>query len=102
MDKQLKMDCDEAIDYIKNNVKTYDKIELSYNRVYTPGEVLSVETEPVKGKEVCQVIVQVKGDTLNSTVEVDLEEVKDDLIEVIHKPKDDDSTTTIVIERCEL
>jgi hypothetical protein len=102
MDKKLKMDCDEAIEYVKNNVKTYDILELSYNRIFTPGEVLNITTECLQGRDVCHVMVQLTGDTVNSTVEVDLEEVKDDLIEVIHKPKDEDSTTTITIERCDM
>jgi len=102
MDKQLEMDCDEAIKYIKENVKTYDKLELSYNRVFTPGEVLNVNTECVEGRDVCNVMVQLTGDTLGNAVEIDLEEVKFDLIEVRHIPKDSDSITTIVIERCEM
>jgi len=102
MDEKLKMDCDEAIQYIKNNVKTYDTLELSYNRVFTPGEVLNIDTECVGGKDVCNVMVQLTGETLGSAVEIDLEEVKFDLIEVKHIPKDSDTSTTISIERCEM
>ncbi len=101
MEKKLKMDCDEAIEYVKNNVKTYDNLELSYSRVYTPGEVISVQTECLKGKDTCSVMVQVTGDTLNSTVEVNLDEVKDDLIEVRHTPKDQDDAIVISIDRCD-
>ena len=100
MEKNLRMDCEEAIEYIKNNVKTYDNLELSYNRVYTPGEVINVVTECLKGKETCSVIVQVMGDTINSAVEVNLEEIKDDLIEIRHTPKNEDDTTVISVERC--
>jgi hypothetical protein len=102
MDEKLKMDCDEAIEYIKNNVKTYDKLELSYNRVFTPGEVLNIDTECVEGRDVCNVMVQITGDTLGSAVEIDLEEVKFDLIEVKHIPKDSDTITTISIEKCDM
>ncbi len=100
MEKEITMDCDAAIEYIKNNVKTYDNIELSYNRVYTPGEVINVETECLKDRETCSVMVQVQGDTLNSTIEVDLEEVKDDLIEIRHTPKGQKDVTVIVVDRC--
>ncbi len=41
MIKTIKMDCDDAIDYVRNNVKEYDDLELSYNRVFTPGEVIA-------------------------------------------------------------
>ena len=101
MEKKLKMDCDEAIEYIKNNVKSYDNLELSYNRIYTPGEVINIETECLKGRETCSVMVQLAGDTINSTVEVDLEEVKDDLVEIKHTPKGKEDTTVIAIDRCE-
>jgi hypothetical protein len=43
MEKQLKMNCDEAIEYVKDNVKKYDTLELSYNIVYTPGKVMNME-----------------------------------------------------------
>ena len=102
MENELKMDCNEAVEYIKNNVKIYDNLELSYNKVYMPGEVINVETECKKGKETCSVMVQLSGDTINSTVEVDLEVVKDDLVEVRHTPKGKDDTTVISIEKCDV
>lgn len=102
MEKILKMDCDEAIEYVKNNVQNYDHLELSYNRVYTPGEVISIQTECLSGKDVCSVMVQLTGDTLRNTIEVDLEEVKDDLIEVKHKPKGQEEVTVITIEKCDM
>jgi len=102
MEKKVTMDCDAAIEYIKNNVKTYDNIELSYNRVFTPGEVINVNTECIEGRDVCSVMVQLTGETVGSAVEIDLEEVKFDLIEIRHMPKDDDSTTLITIEKCEM
>ncbi|MDR0900484.1 MAG: DUF2097 domain-containing protein [Methanobrevibacter sp.] len=100
--KELKMDCDEAIEYIKNNVEEGDTLELSYNRVFTPGEVLNIDTSEYDGEEGLKVLIHVSGDTLASTVEVDLEEVKDDLIEVIHVPKNQNEKVIILIEKCEI
>ncbi len=102
MEKQLKMDCDEAIEYVKNNVKTYDNLELSYNRIFTPGEVINVDAKCLAGRDVCNVMIQIDGDTINSTVEVDLEEVKDDLIEVKHIPNGEDDAIVIIIEIWEI
>lgn len=96
------MDCDEAIGYVKDNVKDYDYLELSYNRVFTPGEVISVDIDNIKGKDVCNIMIQVKGDTIRNTIQVDLEEVKDDLIELRHIPKGEQDSTLIEIERCEI
>lgn len=100
--KEVEMDCDLAIDYIKKNVNAHDILELSYNRVFTPGEVLSIDTSEYNGKEGLKVIIHVSEDTFTSTVEVDVEEIKDDLIEVTHIPKNKDEKTVILIEKCEL
>ncbi len=47
----------------------------------------------------CKLMVQVSSN-LGTTVELDLEEIRDDLVEIKHTPKDGD-TTIIIIERCE-
>ena len=100
MVEQISMDCEEAIEYIKKNVKTYDNVELSYNRVFTPGEVINIDTCTLRdGKKSCTVMVQISGDTLGNTVDIDLEEVKYDLIEVRHIPQEGDETL-ITIDYC--
>jgi len=100
--KEFKMDCDEAIVYIKENVNVYDILELSYNRIFTPGEVLSIDTSPYHGKEGLKVVIQVLEDSFSSTVEVDLEEIKNDLIEVIHMPKNKNEAIIIEINKCDI
>lgn len=101
MVKNLTMDCNEAIEYVKKNVKPYDNVEMSYNRVFTPGEVINVETCVLKGgRKSCTVLVSLEGDTIHSTVDVDLEQIKYDLIEVRHFPQDGEETL-IVIDTCE-
>jgi hypothetical protein len=98
MEKQLKMNYDEAIEYVKDNVKKYDNLELSYNVVYTPGKVMNVETDCFKGSETCSVMVLLDSNTINAVVEVDLEEVKEDLIEIKHMPNGKNDTMVITIE----
>nr|WP_321423152.1 DUF2097 domain-containing protein [uncultured Methanobacterium sp.] len=101
MVRDLNMDCEEAIEYIKNNVKNYDKIEMSYNRVFTPGEVINIETCVLKGgQKSCTVLVHLDGDTIHNTVNIDLEKIKYDLIEVRHFPQDGEETL-ITIDTCE-
>ncbi len=99
MIKTVTMDCDDAINYIRDNVKVNDKLELSYNRVFTPGEVIALDTEETSAGPNCKLMVQVSSN-LGTTVELDLEEIRDDLVEIKHTPKDGD-TTIIIIERCE-
>ena len=75
--------------------------ELSYNRVFTPGEVIGIDIEEEKsGEPACKVMVQVSSD-IGTTVDLDLQELKDELVEVKHTPKDSDNSTIIIIERCE-
>jgi hypothetical protein len=102
MVKEMKLDCDLAIDYIINNVKLYDKLELSYNRVFTPGEVLNIDTSEYHGKKGAKVVIHVSEDTYTSTVEVDLEKIKDELIEIKHIPQDDGEEVIILIDKCEV
>ena len=101
MVKDLTMDCEELIEYVKKNVKPYDNVEMSYNRVFTPGEVINVETCVLKGgKKSCTVLVHLDGDTIHNTVDIDLEEIKYDLIEVRHCPQEGEETL-ITIDSCE-
>jgi len=101
MDKALTMNCDDAVEYVRKNVKEFDKVELSYHRIFTPGEVLSIETGECDEEGVCRLMVQVSGDTIGNTVELDLEELKDDLVEIKHMPKGESDAVIISIERCE-
>lgn len=102
MEKTLKMNCNDAIDYIKENVKIYDEIELSYHRIFTPGEVLNIEEYDCNNeRKSCRVLIQIKGENIGQTVDVDLEEIKKDLVEIKHLPKGEKDITTIVIENCE-
>lgn len=101
MVKDLTMDCEELIEYVKKEVKPYDKVEMSYNRVFTPGEVINVETCVLKGgRKSCTVLVQLDGDTIHNTVDIDLEKIKYDLIEVKHVPQDGEELL-ITIDTCE-
>ena len=97
----LKMDCDEAIDYVKENVKIHDNLELAYDRIFTAGEVLNVDTSKYHGVHGLKVMIHIEGDTLTPSVEVDLVEFKDDLIEVRHIPKEGEPVL-IIVERCEI
>jgi hypothetical protein len=101
MVKEMKMDCDLAIEYIMENVKENDRLELSYNRVFTPGEVLNIDKSHYHGKKGTKVLIHVMEGTSSSTVEVDLEEIKDDLIEINHTPKNGEEVV-ILIDTCEV
>ena len=66
MIKEVEMTFDEAVEYIRNNVHVRDTLEVSYNRIFAPGEVLGI------------------------TIEIDFKEIADDLIEMRHIHDDEE------------
>lgn len=95
MVEEIVMTIDDAIEYIRNNVKINDLLELSYNRIFAPGEVLNVLEEDEETGEGLRVGLQLTGEILNQTVEVDFNEIRDDLLEFRHVKEDGEE---IVIE----
>lgn len=84
MVKEIKMSADEAIEYVRNNVQIRDILEISYNRIFAPGEVLSIISEDEETGEGLRVSLQLNGEILNQAVDVDFNEIKDDLLELRH------------------
>ena len=57
VDKELTMTSDEVLDYIKNNFKEFDKVDIAYNRVSAKGDVLGVDLSDFRGKPSCRVMI---------------------------------------------
>lgn len=90
MVKEIIMPVDDAIEYIRNNVRIRDILEISYNRIFAPGEVLNIIAEDEETGEGLRVSLQLNGEILNQTVEIDFKEIKDDLIEFRHIKDDEE------------
>ena len=90
MVKEIIMPVDDAIEYIINNVQIRDILEISYNRIFAPGEVLNIIAEDEETGEGLRVSLQLNGEILNQTVEIDFKEIKDDLIEFRHIKDDEE------------
>jgi hypothetical protein len=84
MAEEILMSVDEAIEYVRNNVKVGDTLEISYNRIYAPGEVLGITEEDEETGEGLRVNLQLNGEILNQAVEIDFKEIYDDLLEMNH------------------
>ena len=97
VDKELTMTSDEVLDYIKNNFKEFDKVDIAYNRVSAKGDVLGVDLSDYRGKPSCRVMIALDGEIISDTIEVDFEEYKEDIIELHHYPKDE-SKESVYIE----
>ena len=78
------MSAEEAIEYVRENVQIRDFLEISYNRIFAPGEVLNIISEDEETGEGLRVSLQLNGEILNQVVDVDFKEIKDDLLELRH------------------
>lgn len=78
------MSAEEAIEYVRKNVQIRDILEISYNRIFAPGEVLNIISEDEETGEGLRVSLQLNGEILNQVVDVDFKEIKDDLLELRH------------------
>lgn len=95
--KNLELSVDDAIKYLKENVEIHDNIELSYNRIYAEGEVLNKDFSEYFGKPGFKMLISLNGESINSTIEVDFDEIRDDLIEFHHYPQDGGEETYVSI-----
>ncbi len=98
--KEIRMQPDEIIEYIRNNVKKDDIFELSYNRVFAPGIVLGLTPEDEETGEGLRIGLQLTGKILSDTVEIDLHNLKDEIVEIRHitSGDPDDDENLIIIE----
>jgi len=94
MVKEVQMTVDEAIEYVRNNIQVRDLVEISYSRIFAPGEVLGLTEEDEMTGEGLRLAIQLTGEILNQSVEIDFNEIRDDLLEIRHIHDDDE----IVIE----
>ena len=88
MIEEVEMTFDEALEYVKTNVEVGDILEISYNRIFAPGEVLGITEEDEETGEGLRVALQLNGEILNQSIEVDFNEIGEDLIEMRHINED--------------
>ena len=98
MEKEIILNSEEVVHYVKNEVEQYDTLEISYNRIYVPAEVLDIEHEGENEIESLNLILQLKGELLNDTVQLDLVQIKNDIIEIRHINSEDHEVIIVVEE----
>ena len=84
MVEEVQMTLEEAIEYVRNEVHVTDVLEISYNRIFAPGEVLGITEEDEVTGEGLRVGLQLSGEILNQSIEVDFNEIGEDLLEMRH------------------
>lgn len=95
--KDLELTTEEAVKYLKENVKIHDNIEISYNRIFAEGEVLNVDFSDYFGEPGFRLLVSLDESDLGATVEIDVYEVEEDIIEFVHYPKNGEDVDVTVI-----
>ena len=95
--KELELTTQEAVAYLKENVKIHDILEISYNRIFAEGEVLNVDFSEYFDKPGFRLLVSLDESAIGATIEIDVYEVEDDIIEFVHRPKNGEDVDVIVI-----
>ena len=95
--KELELTTQEAVNYLKENVKMHDNLEISYNRIFAEGEVLNMDFSKYFGEPGFKMLMSLDETHLDPTIEIDVYEIKEDLIEFTHYPRDGGEIEVIVI-----
>ena len=95
--KELELTTKEAVKYLKEKVKINDVLEMSYNRIFAEGEVLNMDFSEYFGKPGFKMLISLDESELGATVEIDVYEVEDDIIEFVHRPRDGEEVDVTVI-----
>ena len=86
--KHIVLKEDESEDYILKNFKEDAFLEISYNRVFIPGKILYIDDD-------ASITLQLKGQLLNQRVDIDISEVKKELVEIIYTSDEESVIITI-------
>lgn len=95
--KEIELKTKDAIDYLKENVKIHDRIEISYDRIFAEGEVLNVDFSEYFGKPGFRLLVSLDESDLGAVIEIDVYAVEEDIIEFIHYPQEGEDVEVTVI-----
>lgn len=95
--KELELTTKDAVNYLKENVKIHDRLEIAYNRIFAEGEVLNVDFSDYYGKPGFKLLMSLDESDLGSTIEIDVYEFEEDIIEFVHCPKNGEEVEVTVI-----
>lgn len=95
--KELNLTVDEAVNYLKENVKIHDNLEISYNRIFAEGEVLNMDFSLYFGEPGFKMLMSLDETHLDPTIEIDIYEIQEDLIEFTHKPQDGGEVVEVTV-----
>lgn len=80
---------DNLEEYILKNFKEDAFVEISYNRVFIPGKILYIDDD-------ASITLQLKGQLLNQRVDININEVKNELVEIIYTFGDESTIISVI------
>ncbi len=89
--KNITINESELIDFLKELFKEGALLEISYNRIYLPGTILSIDRE-----DDYIVSLQLEGQLLHQRVDINFNRIKDELIELRYTYNDEIMVITII------
>lgn len=95
--KYLEFSTKEAVEYLRENVKIHDNLEIAYNRIFAAGEVLNVDFSEYFGKPGFKILISLDESDLGATVEIDVYELEKDIIEFTHYPKNGEEVDVTIV-----
>ena len=88
--KNITLKESDLLDYIYDNFQEDNLLEISFNRVFLPGKILSID------KEYSITTLQLKGELLNQTVDVDFTEILHEIVELRYTSSEMEYILTII------
>lgn len=78
-------------EFILENFKEECILEISYNRVFIPGKIINIINE-----DRLIITLQLMGELLHQTVDVDISDIKSEIVELRHTSDDEVLVITVV------
>lgn len=97
--ENLELSVEEAVEFLKENLKIHDVLEISFNRIFAEGEVLNIDFSEYFNKPGFKILVSLDADSINPTIEIDVYEIQDDLIEYTIYPKEGEDVYVSVVDK---
>ncbi|WP_178648248.1 DUF2097 family protein [uncultured Methanobrevibacter sp.] len=97
--ENLELSVEDAVEFLKENLKIHDVLEISFNRIFAEGEVLNIDFSEYFNKPGFKILVSLDADSINPTIEIDVYEIQDDLIEYTIYPKEGEDVYVSVIDK---
>ncbi len=95
--KSLSLSTEDAVKYLKENVKIHDTLEIAYNRIFAEGEILNMDFSQYFGKPGFKMLMSLDETHLDPTIEIDVLEIQDDIIEFTHTPRDGGEVVDVTV-----